>query len=523
LAVAGTSPELERAPACASYALEWRYAALWLAAAVVAYGVAFAQTIAGMAHVWNTNATFSHGYLVLPIALILVWNERRRLLAQRPRPEPIAVAAVALFACVWLAGELASVRLMQHFAAVAVLTSILVAVLGPQVARVLLAPLAVLWFAVPAGESLVSPLQDFTGWFAVQALRVSGLPVLMEGRIITVPGATWEVAEACSGIRYLVSSVMVGLCVAHVAFRTWKRRTVTLLAFITVPIIANAVRAYGIIMLGYLSNNRLAHGVDHIIYGWVFFSVIIFGLTAVVLRWREQPVERGSAQDFVGRTGSPVAVTRTHFAIAAICCVLVLLAGGMVKARAFAKPVPKTVDVPAVRVQPPWMPAYFVDSSAGPKVENALAQISQRYEADERSVDVFVAVYPIAGGGVQMIAPWNVVTDQHRWIRGKMTRASAEMDGVPVSVNETEIRYGHHRRLIWSFYFIGGRFTGSGMSAKYLQAQARLKADSELGATIFVTAPFGNEAATARNTMQDFLRKASLRESLQAIRTDRNR
>jgi exosortase len=130
--------------------------------------------------------------------------------------------------------------------------------LGPDVVRALRFPLAFLVFLVPFGRSLIAPLQDYTAWFAVHALTLSRVPVILEHRTLSLPSGAWTVAEACSGIRYLISSVVLGLLYASVVYRSPKRRAIFVAASIAVPIAANGARAYGSILLAHLTDNRFA-------------------------------------------------------------------------------------------------------------------------------------------------------------------------------------------------------------------------------------------------------------------------
>src|SRR5215467_7740730 len=109
----------------------------------------------------------------------------------------------------------------------------------PSGRRVLLFPLAFLLFAIPAGEFLVPVLMDWTADFTVAAIRWSGVPVFREGNHFALPSGNWSIVEACSGIRYLVASVMIGTIYAALAYRSAKRRAALLVASIVVPIVAN--------------------------------------------------------------------------------------------------------------------------------------------------------------------------------------------------------------------------------------------------------------------------------------------
>src|SRR5207302_5055454 len=111
-----------------------------------------------------------------------------------------------------------------QFALAFMLQAAIVTVVGLQAARVLAFALAFLLFAVPSGEFLVPTLMDWTADFTVSALRLSGVPVYREANHFIIPSGVWSVVEACSGIRYIIASVMVGTIFAAVAYRSTRRR-----------------------------------------------------------------------------------------------------------------------------------------------------------------------------------------------------------------------------------------------------------------------------------------------------------
>jgi exosortase/archaeosortase family protein len=128
--------------------------------------------------------------------------------------------------------------------------------------------------------------------FTIAALQATGIPVYREGLNFVIPSGSWSVVEACSGVRYLIASFMVGTLFAYLNYNSWKRRAGFMLISIVVPIVANWLRAYMIVMIGHLSGNTLAVGVDHLIYGWVFFGVVIMIMFMIGARWSEPQVVR---------------------------------------------------------------------------------------------------------------------------------------------------------------------------------------------------------------------------------------
>src|SRR5215471_13364836 len=92
--------------------------------------------------------------------------------------------------------------------------------------------------------------------------------------LIEVPGAKFTVAEACAGLRFLIASVALGALYGYLMYRSWTRRIIFLALSIVVPIIANGFRVMGISVLGYLLSSAEAATADHILYGWLFFSIV---------------------------------------------------------------------------------------------------------------------------------------------------------------------------------------------------------------------------------------------------------
>lgn len=254
----------------------------------------------GMVGIWWRSDTFAHALLVPPIALWLVWRQRQALAPLTPVPSAWGALPFGLGLLLTTLGELAQVNAAQHFGLVFLLQGLVWMVLGNAVARRLAFPLLFLLFAPPFGEFLLPTMMGATADFTVAALRLTGVPVYREGLQFVIPSGHWSVVEACSGVRYLMASVMVGSLFAYLNFNRWPKR-LAFVAFATVmPLVANWVRAYLIVMLGHLSGNELATGADHLVYGWVFFGLIMMLMFWVGARFADPlpvdaPEEAGPA------------------------------------------------------------------------------------------------------------------------------------------------------------------------------------------------------------------------------------
>ncbi|NAW66218.1 exosortase A [Photobacterium halotolerans] len=246
-----------------------------LALPVIGWLWLFWPSLSNMVNVWAHSKTYEHCFLVVPICLWLVWRERKAITPLRPSVSWLAAALLAVSCFLWLLARAASIGLFEHITAIVSLQLLLWAVLGTAIIRRFWFPLLYLLFAVPFGESLVPRLQIITADLSVWLLNISQIPVYREGLYLTIPNGRFYVAEACSGIRFLMSSVALGTLFAYLQFtRVYKRTLFVAFSFIF-PIIANGIRAYGIVIIGYFSNMEYAAGADHLVYGWLFFSVVI--------------------------------------------------------------------------------------------------------------------------------------------------------------------------------------------------------------------------------------------------------
>ncbi len=266
---------------------EWRTALLSLGLVLAAILLLYRDTAIAMVGIWSRSDTFAHAFLVPPISLWLIWRRRELLKALQPAPQPWVLPLMAGAGHrLWLLGDLVGVNGVTQLALVALL------VLwrsgragGMAVTRAVLFPLAFLFFCVPIGEFLMPTLMEGTADFTIAALQYTGIPVYREGLQFVIPSGQWSVVEACSGVRYLIASFMVGTLFAYLNFNGLRKRLIFAGVSLVVPIVANWLRAYMIVMLGHLSGNTLAVGVDHLIYGWVFFGIVIMLMFMIGARW----------------------------------------------------------------------------------------------------------------------------------------------------------------------------------------------------------------------------------------------
>ena len=245
----------------------WRMPLLRLALAWVALIAVFFPDWRDMAAQWWDSSTYNH---VLLIPVILVWLVllRREQLA---RITPVAwcwgLSPFAGALVLWLLGAFSGLNLARQAGTVLMLQGAFLALMGPRVAVGLLFPLAYMLFLIPFGDELVPLLQTITAKITIALTHWSGIPAHIDGVFIDTPVGLFEVAEACSGVKFLIAMIALGTLVAHVCFRGWRRRTAFLAVCVLLPILANGVRAWGTIYIAQSQGVEFAAGFDHVFYG----------------------------------------------------------------------------------------------------------------------------------------------------------------------------------------------------------------------------------------------------------------
>jgi len=267
----------------------WRAPLLRLALAWAGLFALAWRDWAEMAWQWWNASTYNHILLIPSILAWLVrlrWPELAKLAPQAWRPG-LAMLAVGLAA--WLAGRALGINTVSQLGAVAMLQAAVAASLGPRVTAGLLFPLAYMLFLVPVGDEIVPALQAVTAEMAVALTLASGVPAVIDGVFIDTPAGLFEVAEACSGVKFLVAMIALGTLVAHLCFASWRRRAAFMAVAVVVPVLANGVRAWGTIYIAQSQGVEFAAGFDHIVYGWIFFALVMTAVLGASWRFFDRP------------------------------------------------------------------------------------------------------------------------------------------------------------------------------------------------------------------------------------------
>ncbi|UAB79776.1 exosortase A [Erythrobacter sp. SCSIO 43205] len=244
-----------------------------------------------MFHQWWNIDTYSHILLIPFIIGWLVALKASELAQIAPKPWLPGLGVIAMGLVLWFVGRMTDTNLIAHAGAVGTLQGIVIASLGPRACTIIALPLCFGVFLVPFGDEIIEPLQVITAEIAIVLTHLSGIPAFSDGIYIDTPVGLFIVAEACSGVRFLIAMITLAVLVAYTRFTSWSRRLAFLAASIIIPIIANGIRAWGTIFIAQSQGVEFAAGFDHVFYGWFFFAFVVILILGLAWRYFERDPE----------------------------------------------------------------------------------------------------------------------------------------------------------------------------------------------------------------------------------------
>jgi exosortase len=257
---------------------------------------------------WSHDENYSHGFLIVPIAAYFAWERRDRLRAASLSPSVLGLLVVILSVMTLIAGVLGAELFLSRVSLLGVIAGTILFVWGWEHLRILFLPVAFLLLMIPIPAILFNqiafPLQLLASRFGELTLSALHIPVLREGNVITLANTELEVAEACSGIRSLISLLTLGIVYGYFVHTSVWVRTVLALATIPVAIVANGFRVAGTGVAAHYYGPQAAEGFFHTFSGWIVF-LVAFGMLFVMHRVIAWWVPPAAATETAGQQRPP--------------------------------------------------------------------------------------------------------------------------------------------------------------------------------------------------------------------------
>jgi exosortase len=261
-----------------------RVGTAWLLLAVPCAWL-YAPVVSKLVHDWSHDENYSHGFLIVPLAAWFAWQRRHRLADAAARPSGLGLGLIVVALTLIIVGSLGAELFLTRVSLILLLAGAVLWLHGREHLRILVFPLLFLVLMVPLPaivfNQIAFPLQLVASRIGAAGIQACAVPVLREGNVIVLADTSLEVAEACSGIRSLVSLLTLGILVGYFTDpRLWVRWAIAI-AVIPIAIVANAARVTGTGVLAHYYGAEAAHGFFHTFSGWLVFAVAFLLLVGV--------------------------------------------------------------------------------------------------------------------------------------------------------------------------------------------------------------------------------------------------
>lgn len=471
-------------PASKAGVTVWTQHLRLLGLAVAAILILFWRDGLAMLDAWWNVSTYNHCLLIVPIIIWLVQQRREELAKITPMIWAPGLLWMAAASVGWLLGEAAGVSFARQLGLVMMLQGAVITLLGFKVMRGLIFPLSYSFFLVPFGEEFVPFLQTITAKMSMTFLSWTDIPAFIDGVFISTPTGYFEVAEACSGVKFLIAMVAYGALVTNLCFESWRRRALFLIAAVAVPILANGIRAFGTIYIAHHTTTDFASGFDHIFYGWFFFAFVLALVMAIGWpffdRKIDEPMIDGDAIEQRASIQTKLSPKAAMILMAALIAAPMLWTSTLA---AQSSPVPDKIALPTVagwdRVD--YRPLFDWQ----PRFDGANHQLFGRFQnaSSGAQVDLAIAVYDRQEDGREIVGYGQGAFDpgsEWSWSRN----LPAPVSGKAIQITAP----GPVVRDVQSFYRVGNKLTGSGSTVKIETLKSKLLGGNQQAVAVLISA-----------------------------------
>lgn len=421
-------------------------------------GVTNGDAIVNMLTLWFTTDTYMHGIFVIPLAMIMASQKNTPKISPKALNTSLSILAIVVWAVIMMIGHLTLINTIQQGAVILTIPLMVLLIFGPRYAWHYRAPLCLLFFAVPFGDFLVPWLQSITADMSVYLLELTNVPVLRNGWYISIPAANFRVAEACSGINFLISTFTVSVFYAFTYMEKSSKRITFMLLGVLVPLVANGLRVYLIIMIAHSGNVEAATGFDHLVYGWIFFVFILIMLFTIGYFWQDPPEPNCES----GLVFSSFKFTQTDaYQITKLVIALLVINGSL-----FA--INKGEESTALKNVSPGATIVEGDSLLG--LDYPLADFVSVTNKGS-GVQLYEAYYRTESVEKKMIGFQNRWFDGKRWSIHKTSKVNIG----DVQLNKWElVGLSGVKSTLYFTYCVGGELYSSRIPVKIAQAKSRV-------------------------------------------------
>jgi EpsI family protein len=481
---------------------------IWLKIALLLYVffLLYASTITSLVKQWTVRDDYSHGFLIPLIFLYLVWHKRSRL-RYLPVDANIAGGIITVLTAgfVLLIGKAGSVIVVQELSMIFMLYGIVLLLFGTQYLSSLAVLISYLFLMVPG---LIDPLlsifhypsQIFAAKVAAAMLHAVNVPVINDAIFLELPNIVLEVAEECSGVRYLISILAIALPLAYITQSTTKKRVILIGAALLIGIFVNPVRIALVGLWLYMGGDP-PHGPSHIFQGLFVAQagyIMLFVLALIMSRKNSQATPLSSDVKNNNKTGGFVAGKKFHAGLIILIILLLLLQAAVY----FRSPVPVSLNNSLDNLPlgiGHWSGAELEKPESLFSLPGSDEKLHRIYRnTDGKELTLHINYFAYQNQEKEMI------TFRHQRLYNKTREINISgLSADNVKINKAVLEYETQSRVIYYWYYLKGRIVANRNWAKFMSAKDGLITGKTNGAIIMVSRITDNIESAEPPTMEE--------------------
>jgi exosortase D (VPLPA-CTERM-specific) len=484
-------------------------------------GYAFQETILDMIGRWNNQEEYGYGYIIPFITLFLIWQRKDQLAEMEFSASIWGLLLITFGGFLFFLGAVATTHTLSQYGLVVTILGTALALLGWKTFKIVMVPLAVLFFMVPLPpfiyQTLSAKLQLVSSQIGVDVIRLFGISVYLEGNVIDLGSYKLQVVEACSGLRYLFPLVSLSFIVAYIYKGAFWKKAVIFLSSIPITVFMNSFRIGVIGVLVEYGGPEQAEGFLHDFEGWIVFmaciAILVLEMALLAkIGSDKKTLADAFAIDFPERV--PADVERRPRHIGALSWSVPVLLVGLLASSIYVQG--KENVIPKRRIFAEF-PLKMGDwkGTTGTLEENILDSlktedyiISDYVDENNDMVNFYVAYYADQAAGSAAHSPRACIPGGGWLIKELTVREvdSIQIDGRPLKVNRLLIKKGEYTQVVYYWFQQRGRNITNEWMVKWYLFQDSMTRNRTDGALVRLTAFVlpGQDVAVADEQLVEF-------------------
>lgn len=462
----------------------------------VLFVILYWNSISDLVFLWNSNKTYSHGFLIPLLSIYLIVQKNKALTNITLKPAPLLLLPLILVLFLWLLASITDTRTIELTLLPLIFIFAYTSIIGYQSGFILITSLLYILVAVPIWSTLIPFFQSMAVFINELALQLSRIPTHIKGTNVVIPAGTFEIAGGCSGIRYFVTTIALGTFFALSNFKKTRTTLILIIASLILPIVFNWIRIFIIILVGHFTDMQSPLISDHVNFGWGLYAISLiplFYLTKRLVKLEDRKQQPTYIQSDILKYSYPKLF---------IIIPTVLMLSGPALTTYLTNSKPEVLqEISPPKAEHPWIgPIYFNEWT--PKYKGASIEINRLYLGTDNTsgISLHIFYYGKQTQDSELINELNTIAGDYT------IKSQRFFTFENHNIVEKIITSNSKERLVWYWYYVNNKSITNPIIAKIFQAQ-ELLSEKTSSSLIALSTECDNQCDKKKITLTHFLKK----------------